>query len=148
MPLNSYPAIYCGDKSQIVSKEKGRKHIGLNPKGCRVTHYRVDGIILENQTACDFILINETDKLAFLIELKGCRVDKAAEQLKATEATLHKYLKDYKLLFRIVTTTSPSKQSRTTGIKTSHTKIIAIWDKNKQLKIQTNEIKEDISSTQ
>lgn len=145
MPLNNYPDIYHGRKSQIVSKEKGRKHTGLNPKGCCVTHYRVDGVILQNQTACDYILINETDGIAFLIELKGCRVDKAAAQLQATEEALREYLKEYKLQFRIVTSTTPSRKSRTTGVKTSYPKIIDVWKSKGQFKMQTNEIEEDIS---
>ena len=145
MPLNNYPDIHHGRKSQIVSKEKGRKHTGLNPKGCCVTHYRVDGVILQNQTACDYILINETERIAFLIELKGCRVDKAVAQLQATEEALREYLRIYKLQFRIVTSTSPSRKSRTTGVKTSYPKIIDLWTNKKQFKMQTNEIKEDIS---
>ena len=119
MPLNNYPYIYKGCKSKIVSKENGRKHIGLNPQQYLVTHYRVDGVIFQNQRACDFILINETNGIAYLIELKGCRVDEAVQQLQATEETLRNHLKKYKLQYRIVTSTSPSRKSRTTGVKGS-----------------------------
>ena len=145
MPLNNYTPESDDNRSKVVSEENGRKHTGLNPKGCCVTHYRVDGVILQNQTACDYILINETDGIAFLIELKGCRVDKAAAQLQATEEALREYLKEYKLQFRIVTSTTPSRKSRTTGVKASYPKIIDVWKSKGQFNMQTNEIEEDIS---
>ena len=79
MPINGYTPYYEGCKSLIISEENGRKHIGENPTGYQVTHYRVDGVIFVNETACDYILINEDEskKIAYLIELKGCRVYKA-----------------------------------------------------------------------
>ena len=146
MPLNDY--IYISDdyRKEVVSKENKQKHVGLNPnRRCRLIHYRVDGVILKNQKACDFILINETDGIAFLIELKGCRVDNAVDQLKTTEETLHEYLKNYKLQFRIVTSTSPSKKSRTTRVKTSYSKIISLWEKKGQFKMSTTQLIEKIT---
>ena len=146
MPLNDFPYISNDNRREIVSEENRRKHVGLNPDNkCRVIHYRVDEVILQNQKACDFILINETDGIAFLIELKGCRVDNAVDQLKTTEETLHEYLKNYKLQYRIVTSTSPSQKSRTTSVKTSYSKIISLWEKKGQFKMSTTQLIEKIT---
>ena len=140
MPLNNYDPYYQGTKSKIVSEENGRKHIGLNPNGYTVTHYRVDGVILRDQKACDYILMNESKSIAYLIELKGRSVEKAAEQLKATAEALGQYLGGYKLQFRIV-----CSQSRTHNvISASARKIIDAWTKAGQFCRRTNELQENI----
>ena len=140
MPLNNYEPISDDTRALVVSAENGRRHVGRNIGGCRITHYRVDGVILTNQKACDYIVINENKKTAYLIELKGCRIDKAAEQLKATEETLSEYLRGYKLQFRIV-----CSKSRTTNVPlNSQRKIIDKWKKEKRFRMSTNEINEVI----
>ena len=144
MPINGYRPDYKGNKSKIISEEKGRKHIAENPNRCMVTHYRVDGVILVNEKACDYILINEDSKTAYLIELKGCRVDKAAEQLRATAEKFKKELRGYMLQFRIVTSESPSRGSRTTRLKKSSLKIIKVWENNRQFRIQTTQLTDNI----
>ena len=140
MPLNDYEPLSDDARPIIVSAENGRRHVGCNVCGCRVTHYRIDGVILRQHKACDYILINEKKKTAYLIELKGCRIDKAAEQLKATEETLREYLKKYKLCFRIVCSTS-----RTTNVPlSSYRKIVAELEKKGNFRKKTNELEEDI----
>ena len=143
MPLNSYEPLSDDTRALVVSAENGRRHVGKNSRAHRIIHYRVDGVILTNQKACDFIILNEKTKTAYLIELKGCRIDKAVEQLKATEETLRPYLQGYTLKFRIV-----CSKSRTTNTPlNSYTKIVRQLEKLGNFQKQTNELKEDISCT-
>lgn len=48
------------------------------------------------------LLMNETSKTAYLIELKGSDLVKAASQLEATENALRSQLVEYQLQYRIV----------------------------------------------
>ena len=140
MPLNDYTSIYKGEKALIVSQEKGRRHVGINSDLCTVTHYRIDGVIFTNETACDYILLNEDKGTAYLIELKGRKTDKAAEQLKATEEKLRQYLKNYKLHFRIVSSKSSTHNINSAAFR----KIQAELCKRGDLKLQSNELEENI----
>ncbi len=51
---------------------------------------------------CDYLLINEEKRVAYLIELKGSDLVKAAKQLEITEKVLGLELADYSLQYRIV----------------------------------------------
>ncbi len=51
---------------------------------------------------CDFLLLNEDVKTAYLIELKGSDLVAAAEQIEATEKILKKELCEYNLQYRII----------------------------------------------
>ena len=89
----------------IVSKDKGevRKHIAINPdQSFCVRQYRLDGGIFDNVMCCDFLLLNDTSKIAYYIELKGKDIGHAAKQLQAGEKLCHDELTDYKSLYRIV----------------------------------------------
>ena len=48
------------------------------------------------------MLINEDKRVAYLIELKGSDLVKAASQLAATEEVLNQELSNYRLQYRIV----------------------------------------------
>lgn len=90
--------------AHIVSKDKGNSqyHRGINTKGAYVTHYKVDGIVIRTGSRCDYLLINEETRTAYLIELKGSDLVKAAEQLEATEKILQQELSEYSIQYRIV----------------------------------------------
>ena len=89
----------------IVSKDKGetREHRAINPEGkFDVRQYNLDGDILKQTKTCDFLLLNDTQKKAYLIELKGKKIDNALDQLLASERFCKKYFPDYMFLYRIV----------------------------------------------
>ena len=88
MPLEKFESLCNRNAAQIVSKDKGNPqyHKGNNFEMAYVTHYRIDGIVIR------------TD----LIELKGSDLERAAEQLKATEDKLKRELSGYSLRYRIV----------------------------------------------
>ena len=99
MPIKGYKSLCDCHAKVIVSKDKrGRqKHIATNVSNSYVTHYQVDGNIMSsnNESKCDFILINEDDERVFFIELKGSDILHALEQLDATEKSLSNHLIPY-----------------------------------------------------
>ena len=89
----------------IVSKDNGesREHRAINPdRKFEVRQYKLDGDILKQTKTCDFLLLNDTKKNAYLIELKGKKNDDAIDQLLAGERFCRKYFADYTFLYRIV----------------------------------------------
>ena len=103
-----------------------------------MTYYKIDGVIITTGPRCDFVLINESDKIAYLIELKGSKLSDAAHQLEATENTLKNALNPYALRYRIVSSRSKTQQIESADFK----KYRERW-KNR-LVYKTNEIEENI----
>ncbi len=108
MPLQGFTSLCKERQGKIVSKDKGnqRKHIAHNIKPSIVSYYQIDGIVITEGKRCDFLLMNENTQTAYLIELKGRDLNKAVEQLEATEYALRTQLKGYDLQFRIVCSNS------------------------------------------
>jgi len=104
MPIKGFESLCSRDAAQIVSRDKGNPqyHKGINAAKMYVTHYKIDGIIIKTGNRCDYLLINEEKRIAYLIELKGSDLVKAAEQLESTEKFLQQELSDYKYQYRIV----------------------------------------------
>ena len=68
----------------------------------KITHYRIDGVVIKAGSKCDFLLMDEDTRIAYLIELKGSDLKKAAIQLETTEEVLKNELATYERKFRIV----------------------------------------------
>lgn len=104
MPLKGFVSLCSKNAAQIVSRDKKNPqyHKGINVERAYVTHYKIDGVVLETGSRCDYLLINEKKRIAYLIELKGSDLVKAAQQLEFTEKALQKELADYELQYRIV----------------------------------------------
>lgn len=106
MPLEGYPS-QCEERQPIiVSRDKGqrREHRALNNDRCLVSHYQIDGVVIKEGKRCDFLLINEDRRIAYLIELKGSCIEDGVEQLAETEKKLSKELSycqeiKYRLVF-------------------------------------------------
>lgn len=105
MPLEGFRSL-CGEHdSKIVSKDRknDQKHTAINVDGSYVTQYQIDGVVITgSQPRCDFLVINEDKKDAFLIELKGSDISKAVLQLEATSIALRDQLAGYDKNYRIV----------------------------------------------
>lgn len=69
--------------SKVKIAEKGKQAVFLNPKKEEFSRTRVDGCVITNKTACDWWIAHEGSG-SVLIELKGCDVDHAIEQIEAT----------------------------------------------------------------
>ncbi|MDD3746877.1 MAG: hypothetical protein PHD70_10450 [Anaerostipes sp.] len=89
----------------IVSKDRGaqREHRAINPqKQFDLRHYKLDGVLIQQTTCCDYLLVNDSSKKAYLIELKGGNIDDAVKQLEAGEQKCKAELKGYIFFYRIV----------------------------------------------
>lgn len=140
MPLAGFESICSRDAAQIVSKDKGNPqyHKGINSGRVYVSHYKIDGVVIESGNRCDYLLMNEAARIAYLIELKGSDLVKAAKQLEATEKALMQQLSGYSLQYRIV-----ANKCRTQEIHSSEYRKYQIrW--NKRLMQKTGYIEEDI----
>jgi len=104
MPLEGFKSLCSENAAQIVSKDKGNPqyHKGINAGKRYVTQYKIDGVVIKNGSRCDYLLMNEEARIAYLIELKGSDLVKAAEQLEVTENVLRQELSKYTLQYRIV----------------------------------------------
>lgn len=139
MPIDNYKSLCEKNAKCIVSKDVGNpEHRGNNPNRHHVTHYKIDGVIIKDGLRCDFILMNEDDKKAYLIELKGSNLSYAAQQIEATEIALKKYLSDYALQYRIVANRSKTQQIESADFKRYRER----W--KKALLYKTNRIEEEI----
>lgn len=94
----------CAEKQkEIVSKEHGREHRALNKKyGYSVRQYHLDGDLIQHVKCCDYLVLNDTKKDAYFIELKGRNVSEAVEQLEAGKAKVIEELAGYSIYYRII----------------------------------------------
>lgn len=131
----------CSKKQKIiVSKDNknSRKHIAVNSAQNLVGQYRLDGDVIKQETACDFLVLNDDKKVAYFIELKGSDVNKAAKQINSSIEKLKKKLEGYTIYCRIVCT-----KVRTNNIKGTDYRKLKEKYHNKVL-CRENELKEDI----
>ena len=140
MPIIGFESICSRDAVQIVSRDKGNPqyHKGINNGRVYVSHYKIDGVVIKSGNRCDYLLMNEAARTAYLIELKGSDLIKAAKQLEATEKVLIHQLAGYSLQYRIV-----ANKCRTQEIRSSeYRKYQLRW--KKKLMLKTGYIEEDI----
>lgn len=90
----------------IVSRDKGnpRMHKAYNreTEPYYVRHYKLDGELVKQEKCCDFLLLNDSLKVAYLIELKGRNIGDAIPQLENAKKICQSELKGYTFLYRIV----------------------------------------------
>lgn len=89
----------------IISRDKHSKveHRAYNlERKYDVRHYRLDGDLIKQEKCCDFLLLNDTLKNAYFIELKGANIDEAVPQLQNAVSLCREELKGYECLLRIV----------------------------------------------
>lgn len=116
MPLTGFESLCGTNDKQIVSRDKGNPqyHKAINTVKAYVTHYQIDGVVIKSGDRCDYLLMNEDKKIAYLIELKGSDLVKAAKQLESTENALRQALVGYSMRYRIV-----ANKCKTQEIKSS-----------------------------
>lgn len=140
MPLMGFESTCSRNAVQIVSRDKRNQqyHKGMNSGRVYVSHYKIDGVVIERGDRCDYLLMNEATRVAYLIELKGSDLVKAARQLEATENKLVQQLCGYSLRYRIV-----ANKCKTQEIHTSEFRKYQLrW--KKRLLLRTGCIEEEI----
>ena len=68
---------------KVKVEENGKKAVFLNPEGVEYIRTKIDGCLIQGQTACDWMVHCDSHG-GVLIELKGKDVDRALEQLAAS----------------------------------------------------------------
>lgn len=93
---------YRNREKILMFSEKGRSYYSLNPDLKEILGFKVDkGLINDENDRCDYSLIVQSD-VCFLIELKGCDVSYAAEQIMSTREIFEKNYGVRKFVARIV----------------------------------------------
>lgn len=69
---------------RITVSENGKTFTLLNPRKSLINVIRVDGCVIKNNIACDWLFVPENHALEYFIELKGSDVGRALEQLRST----------------------------------------------------------------
>lgn len=141
MDINTYTPLRKGTHPIFKSEENGCVHIGRNVNGHTIRHFQVDkGIFSQNdpQERCDYLLLNDTDKRAYYIELKGSDLEKAIRQIDNTIKLLHPGISTYTVFPRIVyfTGTHDVRGSKVTKWKAKY---------RQRVIIRSRKIEEDIS---
>lgn len=93
--------------SIIVSKDRGnsREHRAINKeRKFEVRQYKLDGNLIKQKKSCDYLVINDTSKKAYFIELKGVNLDEAIPQLEGAEAIVKNELRGFDFYYRIIVT--------------------------------------------
>ncbi|MCD8361508.1 MAG: hypothetical protein LUC98_00895 [Lachnospiraceae bacterium] len=86
----------------IVSEENRRKHRAINIEHSLVRHYRLDGDIVRQEKCCDFLVLNDSKKRAYFIELKGTNTSDAVQQLESAVSRFKDEVNEYAIYLRIV----------------------------------------------
>ncbi len=105
MKLTKDKSLCQRNQKIIVSKDQRSpvQHRATNPQGMfDVRHYKLDGDIIKYQKCCDFLLVNDTRKKAYFIELKGGNIDEAISQLEEGVKIFKDELVNYTVFYRIV----------------------------------------------
>lgn len=96
----------CGEYQKIiVSRDTGnkREHRAINSNGKhKVRQYKLDGDIVKQRKSCDFLVLNDSVKKAYYIELKGENIDEAIPQLESAVQICSQELRQYDVFYRIV----------------------------------------------
>ena len=127
---------FAEQKNKIVTctdAKSNTKFIYENDSLDELTKYRVDGCLInDDNSKCDYLLLNCTKEVSYFVELKGSDLIKAVEQIDRSIDILHKDFKEYSVEARIVLT-----RVNTTDLKS--TKLIRL--ENKLRKLNGNLIK-------
>ena len=138
--LIAFPT-YCTERqSEIHSKENNSEHIAVNKDKDLVRQIKIDGDMLPGnytqERRADYLVLNETKKTAYLIELKGSHIKSAFIQLENTDKKLGNALKGHEVYWRIVCS------SRTANLNNNDVK--KYQKSHPKLVIRRNTLRENI----
>ena len=143
MPLNGYSSL-CEERQRIIvsrDKRTRREHRAVNPDSCHVSQYNIDGnVVSDSSIRCDYLVMNEDRRNAYLIELKGSDIEHALDQLEVTAERLQKQLQGYCIRYRLV-----CSRVRTQAIRSiKYRKFCKKHNGTNEFICQENQIKESI----
>lgn len=130
-------------RKKVVSKEKSRSHIGLNPQSKLIQRYKVDGCLLDvSQSKCDYLLL--VDETAYYIELKGSDREKGCHQLLETIHVLQRRIQKETTEARLVVSRSP--KPKVPGLNERRLRVLLkkLNGAGEYLRIQSQSMTEDL----
>ena len=104
--INKHKPYKEGTHSSFVSKENNCVHTAKNPSGHYIRKFRIDGDVIPKQDTmterCDCLLVNDTKKDSYYIELKGSDIEKAIDQIEKSILMIKESLPAYRVFRRII----------------------------------------------
>lgn len=146
MPLSGYKSL-CDSHAPIIrSKDAGnpQTHYALNKGRKLVNQYQIDGVVITEGNKCDFLVMNEETCNAYLIELKGSDMCKAAQQLDETAKKLSTHLSGYFLNFRIVSNKCKIQEIESSSFRKYKVGWAKRYGKKHTLKYESGVMREEI----
>ena len=108
---------YRNQEKTLMFSEKGRSYRGSNLDPKEILGFKVDkGFINDGNDRCDYSLIVQND-VCFLIELKGCDVSHAAEQIMSTQKVFERNYGVKQFVARIVCSKSRTAELNSNAFK-------------------------------
>jgi hypothetical protein len=104
--------------SRIKVQERGRSAVFLNLSRAIVLLTRIDGCVVKNQTAADWV-VTWTASRELIVELKGRNVEHACDQIWHTAQLVHRNCPGSKLAGLIVCSQFPRFNTAIQKAKTS-----------------------------
>lgn len=119
--INKYVPFREGTYPCFVAVENKCKYEAKNPNKKDVRQFKIDGEVFSTgnkQLRCDWLILNDTDRHAYYIELKGSDIPHAIEQIEATIQMISPSIPDYQKTYRrIVYKTGTHKIQESSVIK-------------------------------
>jgi hypothetical protein len=103
---------------QIKFEENGRKIIFQNPNRSSYKTVQVDGCAITTGVRCDKLLTSYDEHSEYFVELKGCDVKHAIEQLEKTIALIGEFA-DNRHSYIICTKVAPAMSTTIQNAKSS-----------------------------
>lgn len=111
--------------TKVKVGEKGKQAVFLNPAKHEFSVVRIDGCIIVNNTACDY-LISRENLIGVLIELKGTDLPHALKQIELTLEYFKKKKVGWQKMAALIVCRAPSRHpSFTTKIQQCKNRLIA-----------------------
>ena len=118
--INSFVPYRDGQHAVFVSSENRCIHEGKNPNQHFIRQFKIDGEVFPKSSStkrCDYLLINDTAKTSYYIELKGSDIPMATVQIDNTVSLLSPSLPNYRVFRRIVYKSSTHKTEESSVVK-------------------------------
>lgn len=118
--INSFSPHREGKHTEFVSSENRCIHKGKNPSGHFIRQFKIDGDVFQKGSSpkrCDYLLINDTAKTSYYIELKGSDIPMATVQIDSSVSLLSQSLPNYRVFRRIVYKSSTHKTEESSVVK-------------------------------
>lgn len=103
--INNYTPRLSGTHRRFVSTENRCTHIAENPNGKYVRQFKVDGDVFPSGGSgpkrCDYLILDDSTRHAYYIELKGSDIRRAIQQVESSIAEINPSI-GYKIHSRII----------------------------------------------